>query len=426
MLAGRATRPRRPRPRPCFRRLTVVGVGVSVDDLAPRPGLWESESVVVVGDGREVGHARHLPAIAAGAQEREHVVGAVVGVDPAEARGVLILRPQCRGIAIATVQVTDEVVHTAMLDVIQEPPVELASLGPLGLLGELDAHEDQLLAGVRPHEGEVGPQVGELAPPVAGHLAQQRTLAVHHFVVGQGEYVVLGVRVHHRERHLVMVVLPMHRVVGHVAERVVHPAHVPLEAETQAADVGRPGDTRPGRRLLGDRDDTGSALVAGGVDLLQERDRLEVLASAVDVGRPLALFARVVEIEHRGHGIDPEPVDVEDLQPVDGVGDEEVADLPTAEVEDVGAPLRMLAAGRVGMLVQRRPVETGQRPVVLGEVRWHPVHDHADAGLMQSVDQQLEPVRIAEPRGRREVRRDLIAPRTAERMLGDRAAVRRE
>ncbi len=50
----------------------------------------------------------------------------------------------------------------------------------------------------------------------------------------------------------------------------------------------------------------------------------------------------------------------------------------------------------------------------------HPVDDHADAGLVQPVDEVTEPVGVAEPRGGGEVRRDLVAPGTAVRMLHDR------
>ena len=74
------------------------------------------------------------------------------------------------------------------------------------------------------------------------------------------------------------------------------------------------------------------------------------------------------------------------LEPVERVGVEEVAHLVAAEVEDVGAPLLVPAALRVGVLVERGAVEAGQRPLVGGEVTGHPVEDHADAGLVQSVD----------------------------------------
>ena len=56
---------------------------------------------------------------------------------------------------------------------------------PLALLAELAAHEQKLLAGMSPHEAEIGAQVGEVLPAVARHLADQRALAVHHLVMAE-------------------------------------------------------------------------------------------------------------------------------------------------------------------------------------------------------------------------------------------------
>ena len=85
------------------------------------------------------------------------------------------------------------------------------------------------------------------------------------------------------------------------------------------------------------------------------------------VGHPLAVAARVVEVEHRGHRVDPQAVDVELLEPVQGVGDEEVAHLVAPEVEHERAPVGVLALAGVGVLVEGGAVEAGQRPVVLGK-----------------------------------------------------------
>src|SRR6478735_6326396 len=74
---------------------------------------------------------------------------------------------------------------------------------------------------------------------VARYLAQQRALAVHHLVVADRQYEVLAPGVHQRERHLVVVVLAVDRLVLHVLQRDVHPAHVPLQPEAEAAEVGR-------------------------------------------------------------------------------------------------------------------------------------------------------------------------------------------
>ncbi|COW19472.1 Uncharacterised protein [Mycobacterium tuberculosis] len=56
----------------------------------------------------------------------------------------------------------------------------------------------------------------------------------------------------------------------------------------------------------------------------------------------------------------------------------------------------MLAAFGIGMFVERSAVEPSQGPRVLREVRWDPIHDDADAGLVQGVDQRPEVVGCAE------------------------------
>ena len=243
---------------------------------------------------------------------------------------------------------------------------------------------------------------------------------MHDLVVRDRQHVVLGVGIHHREGDLVLMEAAVDRIATEVTERVVHPAHVPLQPEPEPAEVNRPGYARPRGGLLGDHRDAGDPPVAGGIDLAQERHRVQVLPAAERVRRPLARLARVVEVEHRGDGVDPQPVRVELLQPVDGVRDQEVAHLRASEVEDQCAPVRLLAALRVGMLVQRRAVELRQRPAVPREVRGHPVQDHPDAGPVQAVDQVAELVRRAEPGGWRVVGGHLVAPGAAERVLGNR------
>ncbi|MDR6171997.1 hypothetical protein QE359_003026 [Curtobacterium sp. SORGH_AS776] len=241
---------------------------------------------------------------------------------------------------------------------------------------------------------------------------------MHDLVVADRQGELLAERVHEREGDLVVVVAPVRRVALDVLQGVVHPAHVPLLAEPEPARAGRLRDARPRGALLGDHHDARVALVRGRVRLLQERDRLEVLASAVDVRQPLG--ARVVEVQHRGDGVHAKPVDVELLEPVERVRDEEVADLRLSEVEHVRAPVELLATAGVRVLEQRVAVELRQGPLVLREVPGDPVHDHADAGGVQPVDEVPEVVGGAEPGSRGVVARDLVAPRSAEGVLGER------
>ena len=125
----------------------------------------------------------------------------------------------------------------------------------------------------------------------------------------------------------------------------------------------------------------------------QEGDRLEVLAAAVLVGRPVPLALGVVEVEHRGDGVDAQSVDVVPVEPEQRVGEEEVGDLAPPVVEDERPPVAVLAAPRVGVLVEVRPVEAGEPVRVLREVGGHPVEDHADPFRVAPVDERHEVAR---------------------------------
>ena len=159
----------------------------------------------------------------------------------------------------------------------------------------------------------------------------------------------------------------------------------------------------------------------GGVDALvrrlQEADGVAVLVAALRVRQPLARPSRIVEIEHRGDRIDPKPVDVEAVEPVNRVGDQHARDFAPAEIVDRGVPVRVKAAARVGMLVEGRAVEAGE-PVLVGwEMGGHPVEDYAEPGLVRAVDEALEALRIAVAAGGGEKPDRLIPPGRIERML---------
>ena len=76
------------------------------------------------------------------------------------------------------------------------------------------------------------------------------------------------------------------------------------------------------------------------------------------------------------------------LEPIGCVGDEEVANLVAAEVEDEGAPVGVLAKVGVGVLIQVGAVKGSQRPRILGEVGGDPVEQDTNARLVQGVDQE--------------------------------------
>ena len=269
------------------------------------------------------------------------------------------------------------------------------------------------------HVAVEGAQVGKLGVIIARHLVDEAALAVHHLVVADGQHKVFAEGVEEAEGDLAVVAGPEERVGAHVADHVVHPAHVPLEVEAQAPILGGLGDQRPCGGFLGDHELFGVAAQDGAVQLAQKGDGLQVLLAAVPVGLPLAVPAVVVEVEHAGHGVHPQAVDVVFLQPEQGRRDQKALDLGHAVVKDHGSPLAVLAPAGVGVLIAGLAVVHVQAVGVLGEVGGHPVHDHPDAGGVALVHKQLKVVGGAKPAGGGKVPGDLVAPAAVEGMLGD-------
>src|SRR5208337_603109 len=124
-----------------------------------------------------------------------------------------------------------------------------------------------------PHEAIKGAGVGETLPFVAWHLADKRSFAVHHLVMRNRQYEILAESVEEPEGHLVVAPAAIDWVARHVIERVVHPTHIPLEAEAEPAVVGGSRDAGKGGRFFGDRDRPGKPAVDEFVGAPQEGDR---------------------------------------------------------------------------------------------------------------------------------------------------------
>ena len=164
----------------------------------------------------------------------------------------------------------------------------------------------------------------------------------------------------------------------------------------------------------------GCDLVHGGVHLLQELHRLQVLPAAVDVrasSRPPGASS-------------PGRASTRRRPPAGrrrGTPAASTARWPPGSC----APRRgrsrkrrcpSRVARRGGDRSARRAAVPSNRPSAHASFgKWAGTQStmHADAGLVQRVDQVPEVVGCAEPRRRRVVGRDLVAPRSAERVLGD-------
>ena len=146
------------------------------------------------------------------------------------------------------------------------------------------------------------------------------------------------------------------------------------------------------------------------IELFEKCHRLQVFPSTQSIAQPRVGFTPVVQIEHRRDGVDAQSVEVELLDPEQRVGQQEVAHFMARVVEDVRAPLGVVAESRIFVLVARGPVKPPQRPIVLGEMRRHPVQQHPNARLVQRINEGAEIVGRTMARRGRKVSAYLIPP----------------
>ncbi len=221
---------------------------------------------------------------------------------------------------VERVQIGNHPLHSAVLGILQQIPLEAGVVVPFRTLPELAAHEEQLLAGMRRHIPIQQPQVRELLPKISGHFIDQRTLAVHHFVVRKRQHKILGERVQHGEGHAVVVEFAVDGFVREIVQRVIHPAHVPFQREPQPAQIRRPGNRRPGRRFLGDHQHSRVPLVGHFIEPLQKGYGAQIFAAPELVGNPFARLPRVIQIKHGGHGVHAQAIDVILVHPEERAG----------------------------------------------------------------------------------------------------------
>ncbi len=95
----------------------------------------------------------------------------------------------------------------------------------------------------------------------------------------------------------------------------MHPAHIPFQAEAEAACVYRPGDHGPRSGFLGDGLSVGILPVDHLVELSQKSYGVQVFSTALLIGNPFARLAGVIQIEHGSHGINSQAVGMILVQP---------------------------------------------------------------------------------------------------------------
>ncbi|GFI49991.1 hypothetical protein IMSAGC020_01192 [Lachnospiraceae bacterium] len=199
----------------------------------------------------------------------------------------------------------------------------------------------------------------------------------------------------------------------------MHPAHIPLQAESQAVILHTARHHRPCRRLLRDHHRPRIPAKHDRIQMLKEVDRLQVLIPAIFVRNPLSILLAIIKIEHRRHCVHTKPVHMELLHPVQRIRDQEITHFILTIVKYLRAPVRMLSLLRIRIFISRSPVKISKPMDIPWEMRRHPVQYHTNLVPVKIIDHPCEILRRTIPGSRRKIPDHLVSPGTVERMLRD-------
>ncbi len=209
---------------------------------------------------------------------------------------------------------------------------------------------------------------------------------MHYLVMRQRQDIILGTVIAHRKRQLIVVIFSEVWVKLHIFTVIVHPSHIPLEGETKSSILRIGCYFRPGRRLLGNRHDTGMCTVNNGIQVLEKLNRIKVFIAAVLVCNPLSVLLAIVKIKHGSHSVHSESVDVELPYPEQCICNEEIANLIFAVVKYLCTPVRMLTKSRVRMLIQTSTIKLTQTMCIPWKMSRNPVKNDTNVIFVQQIN----------------------------------------
>ena len=380
---------------------------------------------------------------AAAALEGEQLIALVLAqaVGHAGAHHVVVLDQLNHGLVEVAQQLVaqEAVVREAPLaaGILEAPAVALArEVDPLRM-AELVAHEVEVALAARA-DGHQADHLVQRDGTVHDHVLARAVHAGVHFLVRQAEHdglvahqrLVVGLRV---ADDLLLIAagdqFPVHLADLPVAvlllldrlDEEVRQAHGQAVVKADAAVLDGQAHARHGAHVL--RDGDGALLVAvnqvAGQHEVGHRVHIgvhgEVLRVAGEGGAQT-----VIVIEHAGHAVKAEAVEMILVHPELDVGEQEVQNARAAVVKALAAPGRMIAlAARMEELVHRAVKAVDALGGVLNRMGMHQIQQHGQAKAVRLVDERLELVRRAVPGGRGEEVAHLIAEARVIRMLHD-------
>ena len=370
---------------------------------------------------RKVGDGNDEITIISPTNKGNHAVLGIIAINPLKAAPVKVNLPEFLVVYIELIQSLGIGQHLGVhLILFREMPIKAVIPLPLNKLTKFTALEQQLLAWMSHPITKEATEARKFLPIITWHFVNQGALAMNYLIMGKRQHKILTKGIHHGEGNLVMMPLAVDWIQTTISQDIIHPAHIPLVVKAHATHINRLGNIWPGGGLLSNHQSLWILSKHGFIQLVEEIYSLQIAVAAMLIRLPLAILSAIIQIQHIGHSINAEAINMILIHPENSIGNQKALYLGTAIIKIGGTPASIICSLRIVGFIQIPAIKISQTMIILTEMTWYPVHNNTDTCLMCLVNQITQIIRSTKTAGSGIVASSLIAPRAVERMLTQR------
>ena len=119
--------------------------------------------------------------------------------------------------------------------------------------------------------------------------------------------------------------------------------------------------------------------------MFEKLNCLKVFIAAVFICHPLAVTFSIIEIKHGSYSVHTQPVYVELLDPVNGIGDQEILHFIFSIIENLSTPVGMLTFSGICILIKAGAVKFSKSLCVPRKMCRYPVKNDTDLMAMKII-----------------------------------------
>ena len=273
---------------------------------------------------------------------------------------------------------------------IQKIPVKLPLLTPFTQLSKFLSHKQKFFAWMEQHKCIRSFQITNLFFRIAWHLINHRTFQMYDFIMRDDKDIFFTVCISHRKCHLIVIVLTEIWIQFHVFKKIIHPSHIPFQRESKSSIFSFSGNLWPCGRFFCYHDRSMISSKYNGIQMFEKLNCFKVFVITIFISNPLAILLSIIQIKHRCYCINTKSVYMTLFNPVECIGNQEVFDLRTAIVINLGSPVRMFSLSRIFMFIYCCTVKICEALCIFRKMCRYPVQNNSNLITVQIIDHILE------------------------------------